>query len=104
MNDNTILVLAVAGLGLLMALFAFSTARRRDANRAVSHEPEGEGDRLPVLAGTASRTGKELERAVALERAGRDGTPALDGPPPAPLVAPDEEALGVTRRQVLNRG
>ena len=100
MDNNTVLVLAVAGLGLLMAAFTFATARRRDAGRAMGAD---EGSRLPVPVGAAGPTGKELERAVALERAAGHA-PAVAAPPPPPAVAPDEEALGVTRRQVLNRG
>jgi cytochrome b6-f complex iron-sulfur subunit len=47
-------------------------------------------------------TGRELERSVALERH-RESAPAPSPPPPPPAI-PDEETLGVTRRQVLNRG
>ncbi|HET7719242.1 MAG TPA: Rieske 2Fe-2S domain-containing protein, partial [Acidimicrobiales bacterium] len=50
-----------------------------------------------------SASGRELERAAALER--RGSQVASPDAPPAPVPAPlDEEALGVTRRQVLNRG
>src|SRR5215217_4381455 len=92
-----------------MFVFLFATARRRDADRAVDATPSIE-DRaelatanLPVPVGHASASGRELERTVALERRGSQvATPDL---PPAPVPAPlDEEALGVTRRQVLNRG
>ena len=56
---------------------------------------------MPV--GAAPKTGRELERAVALERSGK-GAPDVSAPPPPPALPPDEESLGVTRRQVLNRG
>ncbi|MDQ6728211.1 MAG: Rieske 2Fe-2S domain-containing protein [Actinomycetota bacterium] len=104
MDNSTIFLLAIVALLGLMFVFLFATARRRDARRAVEQAPaEDSGARLPVPVGSASASGRELERAVALERAGAQvATP--DAPPPAPYLPPDEEALGVTRRQVLNRG
>nr|MDQ3305843.1 ubiquinol-cytochrome c reductase iron-sulfur subunit [Actinomycetota bacterium] len=80
-------------------LVLFTTARRRDTTLAgpddasTEEEPERrhsrgrEVERQAVLARTAS--GTELARA--------------DSAPPAPYVPPDEEAIGVTRRQFLNR-
>ncbi len=106
MENATILLVVLAALAVLMAGFLFATARRRDASRAVEDatpDAESAGDRLPVPVGAAPQTGKELERAVALERAGR-GAPDVSLPPPPPALPPDEESLGVTRRQVLNRG
>src|SRR4051812_35811161 len=93
----------------LMFVFLFATARRRDAERALDDAPtieeraEAATANLPVPVGHASASGRELERTVALQRRGTQvATPEA---PPAPLPAPlDEEALGVTRRQVLNRG
>ena len=62
-----------------------------------TRQPAGAGRRTPRA------SGRELERAAALER--RGAQVAAPDAPPAPLPAPlDEEALGVTRRQVLNRG
>src|SRR5215213_1782037 len=92
-----------------MFVFLFATARRRDAERAIDATPsiedraEAATANLPVPVGHASASGRELERTVALERKGTQV--ASPEAPPAPLPAPlDEEALGVTRRQVLNRG
>src|SRR5215213_1613193 len=92
-----------------MFVFLFATARRRDAQRAVDTAPsieeraEAATANLPVPVGHASASGRQLERTVALERKGTQV--ASPEAPPAPLPAPlDEEALGVTRRQVLNRG
>jgi len=107
LDKRTILLLAVAALLGLMVVFLFATARRRDARRALAQAPAGEEAapeaKLPVPVGSASASGRELERAVALERAGAQ-VAEPDAPPPAPWIPPDEEALGVTRRQVLNRG
>ncbi|HUR22749.1 MAG TPA: Rieske 2Fe-2S domain-containing protein [Acidimicrobiales bacterium] len=109
MDSSIIFLLAVVALLGLMFLFLFATSRRRDAERAADTAPsmeeraEAATANLPVPMGHASASGRELERAVALERRStQDITPDA---PPAPLPAPlDEEALGVTRRQVLNRG
>lgn len=105
MANATILVVVLAALAVMMAAFLYATARRRDTARALEDATPGDeaGERLPVPVGAAPRTGRELERAVALERAGR-GAPDLTAPPPPPALPPDEESLGVTRRQVLNRG
>ena len=109
MDSSTILVVVLVVLGLMMAVFLFATARRRDAGKALGGAPEAQadeaGDRLPVPVGasTGTQTGRELERTVALERTGR-GAPDVSAPPAPPALPPDEESLGVTRRQVLNRG
>ncbi len=113
MDNATTLLVVLAALAVMMAMFLFATARRRDTSRALkgttpdttlTDDATPESDRLPVPVGAApARTGRELERAVALERSG--GTkPDVHLPPPPPALPPDEESLGVTRRQVLNRG
>ncbi len=109
MDSSIIFLLAIMALLGLMFLFLFVTSRRRDAERAADAAPSIEEraematDHLPVPVGHASASGREMERAAALER--RGSQVAAPDAPPAPLPAPlDEEALGVTRRQVLNRG
>ena len=109
MDSSIIFLLAIMALLGLMFLFLFVTSRRRDAERAADAGPSIEERaemataNLPVPVGHASASGRELERAAALER--RGSQVAAPDAPPAPLPAPlDEEALGVTRRQVLNRG
>jgi len=106
LDNSTIFLLAVVALLGLMFVFLFATARRRDAQRAMQSAPPAEETataNLPVPVGSASASGRELERAVALER--RSAPVSIPDAAPAPLpLPPDEEALGVTRRQVLNRG
>jgi cytochrome b6-f complex iron-sulfur subunit len=109
LDSSTIFLLAVMGLLGLMFVFLFATARRRDAERAddlspsIEERAEAATANLPVPVGSASPSGRQLERTVALQR--RTSQVAPPEAPPAPLPAPlDEEALGVTRRQVLNRG
>ena len=109
MDNSTIFLVSVMALLGLMFVFLFATARRRDADRAVDAAPgieeraEAATANLPVPVGTASRSGRELERTVALQRRSAP-VAAPEAPPPPVPTPPDEEALGVTRRQVLNRG
>jgi cytochrome b6-f complex iron-sulfur subunit len=109
LDNSTVFLLAIVALLALMFVFLFATARRRDADRAENAAPgieeraEAATAHLPVPVGRASQSGRELERTVALERRGSQ-VAAPEAPPPALPLPPDEEALGVTRRQVLNRG
>src|SRR2546426_2968003 len=92
---------------------AFTTARRRDSNRALgslSRETRTR-DRGELQAETvlgefepATVTGREVERAAVAERRRRVVLPAPVSAPAPPAIPPDPETLGVTRRQVLNRG
>jgi cytochrome b6-f complex iron-sulfur subunit len=115
-DSGTVFLLAIVALLALAFLFLFATGRRRDVDRALETLPEerpaAEGALVAAEqtgssvarpdATAAPRSGRELERSVALERH-RETGPAPAPPPPAPAI-PDEETLGVTRRQVLNRG
>src|SRR5918997_5861111 len=107
MSGSTIVALAVGALVALAALVLFAAARRRDADSALSRETRSRDRANPFLQdeeGTeAPPTGREVERA-ALERRepGRELEP-VSAAPPAPYVPPDEDALGVTRRQFFNR-
>jgi cytochrome b6-f complex iron-sulfur subunit len=107
LDTATIILLSVVGLVVLAAVLVFSTARRRDLQKArdAAGTPGGQAPGAPGTAIEVSgeRTGREVEREVALERRG-GGAPDVSRPPPPLAVPPDEETLGVTRRQVLNRG
>jgi cytochrome b6-f complex iron-sulfur subunit len=102
MDSSAVLVLTIVGLVAAASIMFLTTARRRDEKRALA-------DREPVAVGSALeradhvRSGREVERAVARERS-RTGLPDRAAAPPPPALPPDEETLGVTRRQVLNRG
>jgi cytochrome b6-f complex iron-sulfur subunit len=107
--------LLIAGLALaaLAVLLVFSTARRRDSNRALgtlsretvardrseAQAEEALGDFEPAV-----QSGRAVERAAVAERRRQVILPATVTAPKPPAVPLDAETLGVTRRQVLNRG
>ncbi|HUR50175.1 MAG TPA: Rieske 2Fe-2S domain-containing protein [Acidimicrobiales bacterium] len=110
MDTNTILTFALAGLVVLAALFFFTSSARRDRAAAVgalSKETRrrDRSDEVPdAIADGPARSGREVERAAVAEwRGGSEVVAADDAPPPEPIYL-DEQALGVTRRQFLNRG
>jgi len=115
------LVAAIVIIGVLLgAAFVLAVARRRDTSQAVgvlsreTRRRDRSGAAIAPLAEEAPvMTGRQVERQAAAEREGgvvrRGGGTALMSPPataPTPYLPPapiDEEALGVTRRQFLNR-
>ena len=89
----------------------FASARRRDTGEAIGalDRETRKRDRgsVAVLEGdeAAPATGREVERAAALEQ--RESGKALatvGATAPVAWVPPDPEALDVTRRQFMNRG
>src|SRR4051812_24254447 len=106
MSGSTVLALAIAVLVALAVLVLFTTARRRDTDRAVSRETRkrdrSESPFLPDAEATTV-TAAEVERQAALaRRPGKELEPVGAGAP-VPYVPPDPDALGVTRRQFFNR-
>ena len=98
-------VFAVVVLIVLAAAVLFGAARRRDRSATgLSREARARDRRNPALAAEpTSLTGREVERA---EREARTSTDLeiVESAPPAPFVAPDPKAIGVSRRQFFNRG
>ena len=96
---------AVVVLVVLAAAVLFGAARRRDRSATgLSREARTRDRRNPALAAEpTSPTGREVERA---EREARTSTDLeiVESAPPAPFVAPDPLAIGVSRRQFFNRG
>ena len=107
------IAIAIIVIVLLAGLVLFATARRRDSDAAIgglSRETRkrDRSGQLPADIATtepAPATGREVERAAALERsqAGR-GVAVTETAKPVPVGPMDPETLGVTRRQFLNRG
>ncbi len=100
-----VLALAIIGIVILAAIALFAASRRSDANSAISAETR-KRDQSRVAAGAVGveeeATGREVEKAAALERRQGDLV-AFDESEIEPWVAPDPEAIGVARRQFLNR-
>lgn len=102
MSPGAIIAIAIAGIVLLAAIMLVTAARRADVRGAGAlsretrrRDKDAEIDLPPV------RTGRAVERAVTEARHGGVATAA----PVAPViwVPPDPEAVGVSRRQFLNR-
>ena len=115
MSTGTTIGIAVGVIVVFAAAFVLATARRRDRDAAVGRlgretvaRDRSEAVAEPVLGefeAAARLSGREVERAAALERHQREVVlPATVTAPRPPAVPLDPETLGVTRRQFLNRG
>ena len=99
-------VLAVIVLVVLAGVVLVGASRRRDSGAAgLSREVRRSDLSNPALAtgGDEALSGREFEAAEAAARPAGD-VAIVESAPPAPFVAPDPVALGVTRRQFFNRG
>ena len=96
---------AVVVRGVLAAAVLFGAARRRDRSATgLSREARTRDRQNPALAAEpTSPTGREVERAERETRTSTD-LEIVESAPPAPFVAPDPMAIGVSRRQFFNRG
>jgi cytochrome b6-f complex iron-sulfur subunit len=121
MSNAAVIVIAIAVFVVLAAIVFVTTARRSDVRGAgaLSSETRRRDDaarraRADAEAGTSradepTRPGTSVAVLTAeeAERAGdeaRRPTPVLAPPaPPVPWVPPDDEAIGVSRRQFFNR-
>ena len=111
MDTTTILLIAIPGLVVLAGVLLFATARRRDTGEAIGAlaRETRQRDRGAVTLTEADEpapaTGREVERAAALEqREGGKELATVGAATPVAWVPPDPEALDVTRRQFMNRG
>lgn len=106
MSPSTIILIAVPVLVVLAGVLLFASARRRDTGSAegVLSSETARRDRGPVELSEEGRSvsGREVERAAALARR-ESAAPVKVAEPPVAWVPPDEETLGVTRRQFFNR-
>ena len=106
MSPSTIIAIAVPILVVLAGVLLFASARRRDTDAAAGmmSSETARRDRGPVQLSDADvpATGREVERAAVLARR-EAAVPVKVAEPPVVWVPPDEESLGVTRRQFFNR-
>jgi cytochrome b6-f complex iron-sulfur subunit len=108
MSTNTVLLIAIPVLVVLAGTLLFATSRRRDAEAAVGSlsgetKARDRGPLRPPSEAEPEPTGRELERAAAREQRGAEIEVAKPAAAPVPWVPPDDETLGVTRRQFFNR-
>lgn len=93
-------------LGLLFLVALVGAAKRRDTQDAtgiLSRETVKRDQPVDAEALGTVTTGKEIERIAALERTGGGAVATATKPDLAPFVPPDPDAVGVSRRQFLNR-
>src|SRR3954451_1099673 len=101
MSSTAVILIAVVALVVLFGIVLLTAARRSDVRGAgaLSRETRRRDKDAEIDAPIA--TGREVERAAS---AARTATLVRAEPTtPVVWVAPDEEAIGVSRRQFLNR-
>ncbi|HEY8546947.1 MAG TPA: Rieske 2Fe-2S domain-containing protein [Acidimicrobiales bacterium] len=107
MSTVTILAIAVPILVVLAGILLFASARRRDTGAAtgtLGRETlaRDRGTVVPADEERAPVSGREVELAAAAARRA-ELEPARPAEPPVEWVPPDEETIGLTRRQFFNR-
>ena len=102
MSPAAIITIAVLVIIVLMGIVLMTAARRADVRGAgaLSRETRRR-DKDAEIDLPAGQRGRDIERAVA-EARGAELVPAAQSTP-AVWVPPDEDAIGVSRRQFLNR-
>jgi len=107
LSTGELLLVACPALVVLAAVLVYGAARRRDVELAIgtlSRETVRRDRRQTSFREPAAPSGREVERAAALERRAASGPGLAVRPtPPVSWVPPTDEQLGVTRRQFLNR-
>lgn len=110
-----LLAIVIPIIVVLAGILIFAASRRSDANAArgeLSRETRLRDKGGVTLTEAAEKetaapavvTGREVERAAALARRDDGGELVAAGAaPPVPWTPPDDEAIGVARRQFLNR-
>lgn len=111
MSSTTIAVIAAVALAVLALLFIVTTSRREAGaatgrlSRETRRRDRSDEALQSLEVDEPPLTGRAVERAAVLER--RGGTTVAVAPteaPKAPVRYLEEDELGVTRRQFLNRG
>ena len=97
--------IAIVVLAALAVALLVGASKRRDRSAAgLSREAHSRDRANPVLvAADAAPTGRQVEQEAVVARRGGE-VAVVESAPPVPFVAPDPQALGVSRRQFFNRG
>jgi cytochrome b6-f complex iron-sulfur subunit len=106
-----VLAFAIPAVVILGSLLLFAASRRSETTKAegqLSKETrqrdlDSQGSDETASTGSGQISGREIERAAVIERLGRDEIEEPEITVPVQWTAPDEEAVGVARRQFLNR-
>src|SRR6056297_705613 len=110
-----LLAIVIPVIVVLVGVVVFASTRRSDAERAqgnLSRETRRRDRGQSVAASAtddveepavAAVSGREVERAAALARRDPGELELVGSGAPVPWVPPDDEAVGVARRQFLNR-
>ena len=98
-------VLAAAGAVMLIAAYRRREVRSATGRLSRRTRLRDRVGRRTEAAAPHTPTGREVERAAVLARRAPDDLPAVPGSDEAlaPWTPPDDEAVGATRRQFLNR-
>lgn len=103
------IILGIIAIVVLAAIAVFATMRGRQVDEAVgilSSETKKRDTASSALGSEDELSGKQVEKAAALERKASSKQLVLtasESAPPAPYVPPDPEVIGVSRRQFFNR-
>jgi cytochrome b6-f complex iron-sulfur subunit len=102
------LLIGIIVLAVLALIAVLASARSRQTDDAVgmlSRETKRRDAESTMLGSEAELTGRQVEKAVVIQRkaASKELALAGRGAPPAPYVPPDPETIGVSRRQFFNR-
>ncbi len=104
MSTTAVLAIVIPVLVVLAAVVFLTTSRRRDAERlgALSRETRSR-DAEATVSEAEGPSGREVERSVALARREAALPAVVPEAELEPWTPPDEEAIGVSRRQFFNR-
>ena len=99
MSTGAIIAIVIAAVVVLGAIVVLTTARRTDVRGAgaLSRETR-KSDRKTSVSESSAPTGREVERAARSTEIVKAAPAEI-----APFVAPDPEAVGVSRRMFFNR-
>ena len=105
-----VLSIAIPAVVFLALLLVFAASRRNEAAKAEGQLSKETLQRdissekyEPEETGISQISGKEIERAAVIERQGGKEIALQEQSTPVPWIAPDEETVGIARRQFLNR-
>jgi cytochrome b6-f complex iron-sulfur subunit len=101
MSSGAILAIGIAAIVVLAVVLFLTAARKADVRGAGALSRETRKRDTAAQPFVTPVTGTEVEQAAATQRSMALAKPA--GLPPVPWVAPEPDAIGVTRRQFFNR-